>query len=673
MAVNKDAAWEVLNRPRPKSSPGLRPTHSPADILAENVDDTDFRAQPEYHDWYYAQHPRDPRVPPPIVTWKHYQMGFTKTSPQVRPYSNPFAAGGGAGIGLSGLHNDISPLDRPIETPEMIPRNLLTSTTPAQSPQIQPLFELPPAAFMLPPSSTNLTGHIPPPSYAQHQQAHHPSPHTIAPQPPSQPPPQVQQQQQQPLPPNPQPMTLAKIVMQGGSNHSDNSAPPQTAKIPQPSPAKPNTVTATKPQPPAQQQQQPQQSSQTSTPPQPSSLLADFRARANAKWELLDLRGHIVEFSKDQEGSRFIQRQTDVATNEARAMVADEVVPVARDLTMDVFGNYVVQKTLEYGTEAVCKKIINALLGDILTLTLHTYGCRVVQRALEVADRPLRLLIANELRDDVIRCIHDQNGNHVLQKCIEVVPDSVGFIVSALRGNAKEIACHAYGCRVMQRLLEQCAVCLRNDPLLDEILSHIKELVRNQYGNYVVQHVLINADQKYKNAVIDCIIPDFFELASHKFASNVVEKVVVHNTEAGRSHLVDLWQRSKAEDGTLWLTRLVTNQYGNYVVQRMFEHGTEAQKVKLIAALQPHLGSIRQHPCARHIVNHVEGGGSFGGNGGAPSHHTGMMNNSNRGGGGGGGGRGRGGDGGGMMYHQQSSRGGGDGGYGGAARRGRGK
>jgi pumilio RNA-binding family len=338
----------------------------------------------------------------------------------------------------------------------------------------------------------------------------------------------------------------------------------------------------------------------------PSALLAEFRARANNKWELADLKGHVLEFAKDQEGSRFIQRQMDTAPMEARHMVCDEVMPYSHDLTTDVFGNYVVQKSLEFGTEKQRQVIIACLKGSIMTLTLHTYGCRVVQRALEVADRASRLLIAQELKTDVIKCIHDQNGNHVLQKCIEVVPDAVGFIVEALRGNAKEIASHAYGCRVMQRLLEQCESTLKNDPLLDEILSHAKEIVRNQYGNYVVQHVLINAEPKYKTAVSDCILPDFFELACHKFASNVVEKVVLHSTDATRTHLADLWARSKCEDGSLWLVKMVTNQYGNYVVQRMFEVGNAAQRAKVGQALAEHIPHIKQYACARHIIPHIE-------------------------------------------------------------------
>jgi len=35
--------------------------------------------------------------------------------------------------------------------------------------------------------------------------------------------------------------------------------------------------------------------------------LEEFRTNKNRKWELSDIQGHVVEFSGDQHGSRFIQ------------------------------------------------------------------------------------------------------------------------------------------------------------------------------------------------------------------------------------------------------------------------------------------------------------------------------------------------------------------------------
>ena len=59
--------------------------------------------------------------------------------------------------------------------------------------------------------------------------------------------------------------------------------------------------------------------------------------------------GYAVEFSADQHGSRFIQQKLEVASLEEKQMVFDEILPQAAQLVIDVFGNYVIQKFIEFG------------------------------------------------------------------------------------------------------------------------------------------------------------------------------------------------------------------------------------------------------------------------------------------------------------------------------------
>ena len=59
----------------------------------------------------------------------------------------------------------------------------------------------------------------------------------------------------------------------------------------------------------------------------------------------------MVEFSRDQEGSRLIQRKLEglQCTDNEKDMVFSEVFKEALGLMTDVFGNYVIQKLFEHG------------------------------------------------------------------------------------------------------------------------------------------------------------------------------------------------------------------------------------------------------------------------------------------------------------------------------------
>lgn len=64
-----------------------------------------------------------------------------------------------------------------------------------------------------------------------------------------------------------------------------------------------------------------------------------------------DLANHIVEFSQDQHGSRFIQQKLERASANEKQLVFQEILSSAYSLMTDVFGNYVIQKFFEYGTQ----------------------------------------------------------------------------------------------------------------------------------------------------------------------------------------------------------------------------------------------------------------------------------------------------------------------------------
>lgn len=66
--------------------------------------------------------------------------------------------------------------------------------------------------------------------------------------------------------------------------------------------------------------------------------------------QLRDLANHVVEFSQDQHGSRFIQQKLERASAQEKQLVFNEILAAAYSLMTDVFGNYVIQKFFEFGT-----------------------------------------------------------------------------------------------------------------------------------------------------------------------------------------------------------------------------------------------------------------------------------------------------------------------------------
>ncbi|KAH7986015.1 hypothetical protein HPB52_025255 [Rhipicephalus sanguineus] len=131
------------------------------------------------------------------------------------------------------------------------------------------------------------------------------------------------------------------------------------------------------------------------------------------------------------------------------------------------------------------------------------------------------------------------------------------------------------------------------DPL-EELHQHTEQLVQDQYGNYVVQHVLEHGRPEDKGRIVAAVRGRVLPLSQHKFASNVVEKCVTHASRSERALLIE--EVCAYVDGPhSALYTMMKDQYANYVVQKMIEVAEPPQRKLLLHKIRPHVPSLRKY------------------------------------------------------------------------------
>jgi len=203
----------------------------------------------------------------------------------------------------------------------------------------------------------------------------------------------------------------------------------------------------------------------------------------------------------------------------------------------------------------------------------------------------------------VIECAEDQNGNHVIQKCLEkVAANKLEFMVEAFKGQIARLATHPYGCRVIQRLLERWG---SEEAIVNELLGeHTDELCRNQYGNYVIQHLLIHGSPWQRSGIIHALLGKLFVLSKHKFASNVVENCFVYGSPQDRTALIQEVLGRHPDESCL--LSMVRDQYANYVVQKMIDLCDQDQLAMIVQRIKRHVPGLRKIPYGKNILTRLE-------------------------------------------------------------------
>ncbi|KAG8057256.1 hypothetical protein GUJ93_ZPchr0002g26038 [Zizania palustris] len=267
--------------------------------------------------------------------------------------------------------------------------------------------------------------------------------------------------------------------------------------------------------------------------PKARFLAEELMSSRTRKAELSDIKGQLVKYSTDQNGSRFIQQKLENCTTEEKALVFAEILPHASTLMTDVFGNYVIQK------------------------------------ALEVIDLEQKIGLVREL-----------DGH----------------------GQAAKLSMHPYGCRVIQRTLEHCSK--NSEGIIDEILPSACMLAQDQYGNYVMQHILEKGNDHVRGQIITRLAGQVVSMSQSKYASNVIEKCFKHGDGAERDLLIK--EILEQTEGNNCLLAMMKDKYGNYVIQKMLETCNEQQKEVLVSRVKCHLPLLRKYTYGKHIISRVE-------------------------------------------------------------------
>jgi len=163
----------------------------------------------------------------------------------------------------------------------------------------------------------------------------------------------------------------------------------------------------------------------------------------------------------------------------------------------DQNGNHVVQKAIERVPAEHIQFIINAFTGQVQPLATHSYGCRVVQRMLEHCEEPTRSAILAELHACAASLIVDQFGNYVTQHVIEHGADEDrGKLIALVTSQLSNFSKHKFASNVVEKSIEfgskeeRQKIVATVTAVNDKGESPSLSLIRDQYGNYVIQKLL---------------------------------------------------------------------------------------------------------------------------------------------------------------------------------------
>lgn len=183
-------------------------------------------------------------------------------------------------------------------------------------------------------------------------------------------------------------------------------------------------------------------------------------------------------------------------------------------------------------------------------------------------------------------------------------------ILNTVKGIVAQLSKNINGCRIIQRILEK----YHDDQgqirfMLSEIFNSIDELITDEFGNYVVSHVLEMGCHEDKVYIINEILDEIVPLSLHKFGSNVVEKCLFYSPKAMKEKVLDKVINVPITNSPFTLVEMMNNKYANYVVQRTYDISNHEKRAILLHKIETVTAQGRINPKkahAKHVLNHLE-------------------------------------------------------------------
>ncbi|BFU23182.1 pumilio family RNA-binding protein [Entamoeba histolytica HM-1:IMSS-B] len=309
--------------------------------------------------------------------------------------------------------------------------------------------------------------------------------------------------------------------------------------------------------------------------------------KAEQKIIVSEFQGQFYQMTKYASGCSLLQKLLDGASEESVLLIFEELEDYLEELITHPNGQYVLPKIVEFGSEEIKDNVFGVVADNLVKYCCHQFGGYTVQKiAPFMRERHIQIW-SPILRNNISILVIDPHANYVIQTLLKIFNEkNSNFFYGGLKDCVVRISKTKIGCSVLTHAIDNSTIQQIN-LIKPQLLSNCCDLIQDQYGNFVIQHLMEN-DPTIISDIIQKIKDDVVFYSKQKFSSNVVEKCLKCSTENERQPLLDILSQPESLDA------LVEDQYGNFVIQAFLDALPEKTKEEMAHQIIPLIPSNSQ-------------------------------------------------------------------------------
>ncbi|KAI0542169.1 ARM repeat-containing protein [Xylaria digitata] len=246
----------------------------------------------------------------------------------------------------------------------------------------------------------------------------------------------------------------------------------------------------------------------------------------------------MIRIALNQHGTRALQKMIEFVTTPTHVqIIIDALRYRVVELIQDLNGNHVIQKCLNKLGSADSEFIFSAVGTHCIEVGTHRHGCCVLQRCIDHAGGSQKVWLISQITEHALRLVQDPFGNYVVQYIIDLnEPSFTEPLAQRFLGKIGLLSRHKFSSNVVEKCL-RCASEDSKDKMVKELLvgGEMERLLKDNFGNYVVQTALEHSSVQTKHQLVEAIRPMLPGIRGTPYGRRLGAKIQQHDSQSGNS------------------------------------------------------------------------------------------------------------------------------------------
>ena len=249
----------------------------------------------------------------------------------------------------------------------------------------------------------------------------------------------------------------------------------------------------------------------------------------------LNIRDKLFEICIHNYGTRVIQKTLEkldnnnyykIETNELNEVFKNLIENHLYELCCDKNGNHVYQKLLRIFPKERNQFLYDSLIKISFPVSIIQQGATLLQTAFDYSSKEQQEKLCTVIIDKIADLINDKYGNYTIQTIFKLYNDKINDkIYEYIDKNILQLSKEKFSSNV----IDKCIIkdYKKSNILIDSIIKKniIKDIIVDQYGNYVVQKALNVSGKDICAKIIQQIKPILSDLQKTNIGKKIYEKL----------------------------------------------------------------------------------------------------------------------------------------------------